>query len=203
MDVNEHWERVYADRDPHSVSWYQPRPDLSLTLIENARLAPGDPILDVGSGASSLVDELLAAGFTDLSVLDVSSRALEIGRQRLGPAADLVHWIRADVLHFEPDRTWKLWHDRALLHFLTAPADRERYVEVLTESIVPGGSVVISTFGIEGPDRCSGLPVHRHSAESLAVLLGDRFTLLDRIPALHTTPSGVVQQFLYTRFRRD
>lgn len=201
MDVTEHWERVYADRDPQSVSWYQPRPELSLALIESARLAPADPILDVGAGASSLVDELLAAGYTDVSVLDVSARALELDRRRLGPAADRVAWIQADVLAFVPDRTYRLWHDRALLHFLTAPADRRRYVELLASSLAPGGEAVLSTFGPEGPEWCSGLPVHRYSADSLAELLGDRFTLLDRIAATHSTPSGVTQQFVYTRFR--
>lgn len=202
MDLTDHWDKVYAEKDPRCVSWYESCPVTSLALIESTGLAAGDAILDVGAGASTLVDELLALGYEDIGVLDVSERALETGRLRLGPRADRVHWIQADVLTFRPDRTWNLWHDRAMLHFLTSDDDRSRYVGTLLHGLAPGGTVILSTFALDGPDRCSGLPVQRFSSASLSELLGPQFELVDRLPVTHRTPAGGEQAFLYCRFLR-
>jgi SAM-dependent methyltransferase len=202
MSVRAHWERIYTERRPDDVSWYQREPALSLEMIRAAGLAPDARILDVGAGASLLVDRLLAAGFAKVGVLDISAAALREGRTRLGDAAEQVEWIVADLLNFEPDHPWELWHDRAVFHFLVDAEDRARYREALYRSVPVGGHLVISTFGPEGPERCSGLDARRYSAEGLAEALGDGVALVESRVEDHTTPSGGSQQFVYARLRR-
>jgi len=193
-----HWETMYEDSNPTELSWFEPVPSRSLALIQATGLPPDAPLLDVGGGASSLVDHLLAAGYTDVSVLDIAPAALAQVRARLGPAARRVEWIVADVTAFQPKRRYAMWHDRAVVHFLTAAAERERYLAVLTASLAPGGHVVLATFGPQGPTRCSGLPVQRYSADDLGMLLGTGFRLRRTLQEDHRTPAGGYQQFVYT-----
>lgn len=195
-----HWEQVHATRDPVTLSWYQPVPARSLELIREAGIGLEDPLLDVGGGSSTLVDHLLADGHTDLTVLDIAAPALDRARARLGDRADRVHWIVADITGFRSDRTYRLWHDRAVFHFLTDPARRAAYLDVLEAALVDGGHLVLATFGPEGPARCSGLQVQRYSVAELCQVLGSRFTLVRSLLEDHVTPSGSHQQFLYGRW---
>lgn len=192
-----HWEKVYQTRSPTAVSWYQPVPQRSLELIRATDIAPATPILDVGSGASTLVDQLLGAGYTDVTALDIAPAALAETRARLGPAAGQGHWIVADVTAWTPDRRYGLWHDRAALHFLVDPLLRERYLQALRAALLPRGHVVIATFGPEGPTTCSGLSVQRYSAAELGATLGSGFRLMRAGLHAHVTPAGRAQQFLY------
>lgn len=183
------------------MSWFQAHADRSLALIERCDLDRAEPILDIGGGASTLVDDLLDRGHTDLTVLDVAESALTASQARLGPRAGQVRWITGDVLTAALPRV-QLWHDRAVLHFLIDPIDRARYVEQLEAAVIPTGHVIIATFAPDGPDRCSGLPVIRFSAEALGDLLGSGFQLVQAEREEHRTPIGRLQAFTYTRFVR-
>lgn len=194
VEPDRHWDEVYRHRGDDGVSWFQPAATTSLTQIDVLNLAPDAAVLDVGGGASRLVDGLLARGYTDVSVLDVSLAALEVARDRVGAAAP-VSWIRADLFDWRPPRRFDLWHDRAMFHFLTSAADRARYLAVLASALRPGGAVVMATFAPEGPQTCSWLPVTRYSPEELAAVLGDGFQLCRAEREEHVTPSGVVQAF--------
>lgn len=198
-----HWDGVYETSDPTRVSWYEPRPAVSLRLIQGAGLEADAPILDVGGGTSTLVDELLDAGHSSVGVLDVSERALNLARARLGARAERVEWFRGDVTGFRARHPWALWHDRAVLHFLTDPADHQAYRERLRDALSPGGVVVLATFGPQGPTRCSGLDCRRYAVAELVAFLGPDFRLEEHLTHRHSTPSGSVQQFLYARFRRN
>jgi SAM-dependent methyltransferase len=197
-----HWQRVYTDKEPTDVSWYQRVPSTSLRLISATGAARSGPVLDAGGGASTLVDQLLARGYTDISVLDVSGKALERSRARLGEQADAVHWIESDVTAFVPSRRYGVWHDRAVFHFLTDPGERSKYVDVLERALLPRGHLLLSTFGPEGPERCSGLPVQRYDIGTLQHLFADRLELRDHALEVHQTPSGSAQQFLYSWWQR-
>lgn len=168
MNAKAHWEHVYAHKAPTQVSWYQEHAQLSLDLIHRAGVQKDDPIIDVGGGASTLVDDLLAAGFQRITVLDIAAKALEFAQERLGPRAAQVTWIEADVTQAAlPAQAYFLWHDRAVFHFLTQPADRQRYIESACRAVRSGGSLILATFAQDGPERCSGLEVMRYSAERL------------------------------------
>ncbi|MGI9648471.1 MAG: class I SAM-dependent methyltransferase [Acidimicrobiia bacterium] len=198
----QYWESVYHDRDPSSVSWYQENPARSVILIEETGIGPDEPIIDVGGGASHLVDRLQAIGFTDLTVLDLAPAALAHAQERLGPRARDVRWLDADVLVHDFDRSYSVWHDRAVFHFLTDQQDRDRYVQQIESAVAGGGHVIIAGFALDGPEKCSGLPVQRHSQESLAAQLGEKFQPVVFKEEAHHTPSGAIQHFLYGRFRR-
>ncbi|MBV8784256.1 MAG: class I SAM-dependent methyltransferase [Gammaproteobacteria bacterium] len=201
MDLRSHWEDVYRKRLPATLSWYRPHLETSVQLIEQA-MPPSGRLIDVGGGAATLVDDLLARGFTNLEVLDLSRHALERARERLGPQAARITWWHADVRDCElPAAAYDLWHDRALFHFLTDAADRDAYLVQLRRALKPGGSAILATFASDGPPRCSGLPVQRYDAAQLAAELGRGFTLVESRAALHCTPAGVPQSFLYCRFR--
>jgi hypothetical protein len=197
-----HWEGVYRDRRPEETSWHQDDPQASLRLIESSGAAIGDPVIDIGGGASRLVDRLLGRGYADLSVLDISGRALDEARTRLGPEAARVRWIEADVTAFDPDRRYRLWHDRAAFHFLIDPTDRLRYRTALSAGLEVGGWLVIAAFAPDGPPRCSGLDVVRYDADSLAAELGSGFELEEESREIHLTPQGKEQRFGFFRFRR-
>jgi len=197
-----HWENVYTTRGEREVSWFQERPALSLELIHTAGATPGSSVIDVGGGASRLVDALLAEGFAAVTVLDISGAALVASRRRLGSAGAAVTWIVADITNWEPPRAYDVWHDRAVLHFLTDQADRAAYVMRLMKALRPGGHAIIGTFALDGPERCSGLPVVRYDASSLASLLGPQFELVESRMQDHATPMGGVQRFHFGLFRR-
>lgn len=197
-----HWQRVWSKKDPDQVTWYQPDPAVSLELVERADLEPTAGVIDVGAGASLFVDRLLTSGFTDLTVLDVSSRAIGFVKERLGPAAESVTWLCEDITAWIPDRTFRFWHDRAVFHFLTDPVDRALYAAVLYEALEPGGFAAIGTFAPEGPDRCSGLSVVRHDAASLQAEFGPAFELVHEQRETHVSPGGIRQEFAWSLFRR-
>lgn len=197
-----HWEGVYRDRPPTKVSWFQHRPNLSLDLIDRTGLTHAARILDVGGGASTLVDHLLNAGWTALSVLDISETALALARQRLGERAIRVTWIAADITSWQPELEIDLWHDRAVLHFLTDAGDQKAYADTARRALQHEGWMVIAGFAPGGPRKCSGLDVVQHDAASLGNLLGDQFELVDWKDESHCTPAGSLQEFRYHLFRR-
>ena len=202
MDRKAHWETVYGTKRPDQVSWYQREATLSLTLIRRAVPDVAARIIDVGAGASTLVDGLLAAGYSHVTVLDVSRAALEQARARLVHAASKVQWIEADVLAAPlQDAAYDLWHDRAVFHFLTDVKDRAAYVAQMRRALRPRGYVLIATFAEDGPDRCSGLPVCRYSVTALHREIGDAFRLVDTVREQHLTPAGFSQSFVYGVFR--
>jgi len=197
-----HWNDVYGAKHYTDVSWYQAVPETSLDYILASGIARHDPVIDIGGGASLLVDCLIDRAFTDVSVLDVAAGALEQAKTRLRERADRVHWIESDVTDFEPERAYALWHDRAALHFLVDAADRERYTAVLRRALRPDGRVVLATFGPDGPLRCSGLEIRRYNIAMMRDLLGPGFELLGHRTEDHATPGGVTQQFLYSNWIR-
>ena len=202
LDRKAHWEKVYGEKGEQETSWFQPRPEISLALIEVSDEPLEASLIDVGGGASRLVDLLLARGWSNLSVLDISATALRTVQRRLGAKAKEVRWLEADLLEGVPGGPYRIWHDRAVFHFLTQPADRQRYLLALERSLAPGGTCIIAAFSPEGPERCSGLPVQRYSPAQLAETLGAGFELLDIREEQHRTPAGKVQSFVYCRFRR-
>jgi len=197
-----HWDAVYEKKGASEVSWYEPHPEKSLELIRATGMRAEDPVIDVGGGASLLVNELLAAGYSDLSVLDISASVLAKLRTRLGPAASSVTLLHEDVTAFRPEKQYALWHDRAVFHFLTRHEERTRYVDALRQGVRPGGHVIMATFGPSGPERCSGLPTQRYDAAALAAELGAGFALVQSALLIHRTPADVHQQFLYCWFDR-
>ncbi len=202
MDRHHHWNTVYTTKGERDVSWFEPSADVSLSLIEAAGLAADSCVLDVGGGQSHLVDALLARGVTCIGVLDVAREALLRTQARLGGRAADVAWIQADVTGMWSWKDVDIWHDRAVFHFLTERADREKYAARLVEHVKPGGSAVIATFALDGPEKCSGLPVVRYSPETLAAELGSGFTLIEARPHAHTTPWGATQAFQYSRLQK-
>ena len=202
FDRHAHWQQVYASKDERAVSWFEAVPLASLDLIRATGAGRDAAVIDIGGGASRLVDALLDDGYRDLTVLDVSEEALAKTKARLGPPGASVHWLGADVTAWQPERLYDLWHDRAALHFLTTADERAAYAERLIRAVRPGGHVIIATFAPDGPERCSGLPVVRHDAASLAALLGPAFELIETRRHDHSTPAGAVQRFQFSRFRR-
>ena len=198
MDAKSHWEKVYATKAPDAVSWYRAHLETSLVLIERAAPDPSSSIIDVGGGESTLVDDLLARGYENITILDVSQTAMDVTKTRLGLAAEQVHWLVADITEaqLEPG-AYDVWHDRAVFHFLTTSEHRVAYVRQVAHAVKPGGHVIISTFGPEGPTKCSGLDVIRYDAESLHDQFGVRFRLVESSKELHRTPFGTTQQFLF------
>jgi ubiquinone/menaquinone biosynthesis C-methylase UbiE len=198
MNPKEHWETIYSNKSADEVSWFQPEARLSLALITEAAPDPDAAILDVGGGASSLVDGLLAAGYANVTVLDLSSAALEQARTRLGEEAARVKWLEADIRTVElPPAATDVWHDRAVFHFLTSPEDRQLYVRQVQRAVRPGGYVLVATFADDGPERCSGLEVARYNADSLHAEFGSGFRMLRSERENHVTPWGSTQRFVY------
>jgi SAM-dependent methyltransferase len=200
--AREHWESVYQRKDPSQVSWYRPHLEQSLRFIDGAGLGRDAAIIDVGGGASTLVDDLLERGYQNVTVLDVSAKAIASTRTRLGQRAAGVSWLVADITEVElPPAAYGLWHDRAVFHFLREEAERRRYLAALRGALEPGGHVVLATFGPEGPTRCSGLDVVRYAPADLMKELGDAFEEIESVTELHATPSGAAQQFTYCHCR--
>jgi SAM-dependent methyltransferase len=197
-----HWENVYRTKGERELSWFQEIPSISSELIRSACATSHSAVVDIGGGASRLVDALVDEGFEDVTVLDLSESALAAAKTRLGPTAAGVTWIVADVVRWEPLQRYDIWHDRAAFHFLTDEADRIAYVECLREALRPGGYAIIATFALDGPERCSGLPVVRYDAASLGKVLGDVFNLVETRRHDHHTPIGSIQRFQFSMFRR-
>ncbi len=202
IDRKSHWQAIYQEKSPLEVSWYQGEPRLSLELIRHCGLRYEEAIIDVGGGASVLVDFLFREGYTNLSVLDISAVALDSARNRMGEAARQVQWIEADVTDFKPSRQFALWHDRAVFHFLTEASDRDKYIARLKAGLRPGGHLVLASFAIGGPERCSGLPIVQYDSSKLKAELGDEFVLVEERAEVHVTPTGKSQKFVYFRFVR-
>lgn len=203
MDIKAHWESVYSTKSAESVSWFQPHASISLGIIKKINLEKTAQIIDVGGGASTLVDSLLENDFTNVTVMDLSGAALNSAQKRLGDASKKVQWVEGDILHFlPPTQGIDLWHDRAVFHFLIAGADRRRYVEAVLDSVKLGGHVIIATFSEDGPEQCSGLPVRRYCPSTLHAELGEQFELLGHEKESHQTPTGKTQSFTYCHFKR-
>lgn len=202
MERATHWNKVYTTKSEHEVSWFEPLPTISLEMLDAAGMTVETCVLDVGGGDSHLVDALAAQGLDCLAVLDVSGAALSRAKARLGTAAQTPIWIEADVTSDWTLKPMDIWHDRAVFHCLTAPEDRAVYKSHLLETLKPGGGAIIATFGPDGPEKCSGLPVQRYSPDALAQELGPRFELVEARSHVHTTPWGSHQAFQYSRLRR-
>lgn len=202
LDRKTHWDNAWASRPSDALSWHQPDPARSLVMIRQAGVGPGDSVIDVGAGDSVLCERLLDQGFTDLTVLDLSRTALDRARQRLGRRSDRLHWIEDDVTRFAPQRRYALWHDRAVFHFLVSREDRARYAQAMDRALSQDGQAVIATFALDGPQRCSGLPVVRYDAKAMAAALGKGWQVVDTCREAHTTPGGAEQNFSFFRIAR-
>lgn len=203
MSQKNHWEHVYASKASEELGWYEPRLETSLNLIQKLGLAMDASIIDVGGGTSTLVDDLLDAGYRSITVLDISEKALSLSRQRLGSKAELVTWRVGDMEDIDlPEGHYDLWHDRAVFHFLTGVDQQRNYRDKLLSALAPGGHFVVGTFAPEAPPTCSGLPVQRYSQEQLQATLGASLELLHHRKTLHITPGGVRQMYLYCHFRK-
>lgn len=197
-----HWEKVYETRPFETVSWYERVPQTSLQLINESGAGKDADIIDVGGGDSYLAETLLRAGYRHVTVLDISEQALQRARKRLGAEAEKINWIAADVTAFTPETRYTVWHDRAVFHFLNTAEERNAYKRAAAAAVVPGGTLIIGTFSVDGPQKCSGLDVQQYTAESLAAEFEDAFIREKCFRINHTTPSGNVQQFVFCRFRR-
>ena len=195
MDTRTHWESIYSRMSDDQVSWFEADPALSVSLILETGAGPTTRVLDVGGGSSRLVDRLLDLGIEQVAVLDVSAVALARARERLGAPAGSVRWIEGDVTSIERIGTYDIWHDRAVFHFLTEPSDRSHYAELAARTVPPGGHLIMATFAMDGPERCSGLPVQRYDEDALNAELGSGFALEKSVPSRHLTPAGVEQAF--------
>ncbi len=196
----EHWDTAYETGGVTEVSWFQTEPVVSLELIETLEVRRDAAVIDIGGGASSLVDHLIEQGFNDLSVLDISETALGVARQRLGASAP-VSWLHQDLLSWRPSRRFDLWHDRAVFHFLVGKEDRDAYLDTLRAGIAPGGALIVATFAEDGPEYCSGLPVARYSAIELGSVLGECFAVVETRREVHITPAGTTQPFTWVAAR--
>jgi SAM-dependent methyltransferase len=202
MDRKQHWNHVFETKTEQDVSWFEALPETSLRLLEAAGMDADTCVLDVGGGDSRLIDHLAARGMDCLAVLDVSGAALARARARLGSRAAIPIWLEADVTGTWTLKPMDIWHDRAVFHFLTSGDDRQRYRLHLLQTLKPGGSAIVATFSLDGPERCSGLPVQRYSPDTLAAALGPELEMLEALPHVHTTPRGRRQSMVYCRFRR-
>ncbi|MDH5484467.1 MAG: class I SAM-dependent methyltransferase [Gammaproteobacteria bacterium] len=201
-DKKSHWESVYREKSPLEKSWYEDTPELSLQLIHNTQINHGQAIIDIGGGSSTLVDHLYDEGYTNISVLDISSTALAYTRNRLGDKANTIQWYEDDITLFKPAQTFSVWHDRAVFHFLTEMSDRNKYVDILKQALEPGGHLIIAAFAIGGPTKCSNLDIVQYDAGKLINELGEGFELVEEINDIHITPANKQQEFAYFRFIR-
>jgi len=202
MSRKSHWDTVYEGKADNEVSWYQSKPELSLSFIRHSGVPCSGSIIDVGGGASLLVDCLVQDGFENITVLDISGAALRVAEKRLGENAKSVDWIEADITQFQCAQTFDLWHDRAVFHFLTQASERKKYIDLLRQAIRPGGHLIIAAFAIGGPEKCSGLDIVQYDAVKLSRELGGTFILVEQANETHITPGGKVQAFGYYRFKK-
>ena len=200
FDRKTHWRNVYQEKSHLCVSWYQNDPKLSLELILSTQLERNEAIIDVGGGSSVLVDNLIEESFSNLSVLDISGNAIAIAKKRLGDSAKNIEWFDSDITKFDAPKKFALWHDRALFHFLTDPSDRENYMKVLNNALRPKGHLIIATFAVGGPEKCSGLEIIQYNSEKMIAELGDNFEFIQERKEVHITPSNKKQKFIYFHF---
>ncbi|MBI2487370.1 MAG: methyltransferase domain-containing protein [Deltaproteobacteria bacterium] len=203
MERKSHWENIYTEKLPTLVSWYQEHQQMSLRFIERTGISKSARIIDVGGGASTLVDDLLVRGFKHITVLDISSKAINVARARLGSRTDDVTWVEADITQvILPQNHYDLWHDRAVFHFLTCAQDRQKYIESVKDSLKSVGHIIVATFAPDGPPLCSGLDVVRYSPDSLLEEFGSDFELIENASEEHLTPFGTKQKFIYCYLRK-
>jgi SAM-dependent methyltransferase len=202
FDRKKHWEQVYEGKSPLEVSWFQAEPSHSLRLIQNTGIPKADYIIDVGGGASVLVDRLQRRGYDNLAVLDISSGAIEHAKRRLGEAAEKIEWHEADITAFYPQHSYALWHDRAVFHFLTQQKDREKYVKAMKRTVPANSHIILATFSIGGPEKCSGLDIVQYDTPKLLDVLGDEFKIVEEVGEVHMTPENREQNFSYFRLVR-
>lgn len=202
LEAKAHWDQVYDAKNPDQLSWFQRQATFSLRLIHAAGATPQSRIIDVGGGASCLPREMLDVGFEDITVLDISAKSLAKAKQALGTRADRIAWIEGDVTHDAIEGRFDIWHDRAVLHFLTDPDDRARYRNALLDALAENGQAIIATFAMDGPERCSGLPVVRYDAPLLSETLGPGLKMIETVSEQHVTPGGALQRFAWFRLRR-
>ncbi len=203
MNRKQHWEKIYQKKSHREVSWYQRKATLSLQLIKDCSLTADAAIIDVGSGVSCLAEDLLDLGYENISVLDISTAALAINRKSLGNRAERIQWLEADVCSFTAPQQYRLWHDRAVFHFLTEPLDREHYITSMRNSLAPEAFAIIACFSFNGPRKCSGLDIVQYDSQSLSATLGKGFTLIKSLEETHITPDGKEQAFQYSHFRKS
>ena len=202
MDAHEYWQKIHSTRQPTQLGWYEPNPTLSKELVAKAFQRGARSVVDIGGGASFLVDHLLDMGFERVAVVDIAEAAIGLAKKRLGKRATGVEWIIGDITALGDIGRFDVWHDRAVFHFLLDHRDRHSYVELSERTVEPGGTAVMATFADDGPERCSGLPVRRYSAEQLAEECGRGWKLTEAAQHVHTTPHGVAQTFVYSTFRK-
>lgn len=202
-DPKKHWNQVYENKKPTEVSWYEPMPETSLNYIAECELENQAAIIDIGGGDCFLAEFLLARGFTDITMVDISEKAIERAKQRLGEKAEEIQWIVADAADFSPERQYDLWHDRAAFHFLTEAMQVEKYVNTVRKAVKPGGFVILGTFSETGPSKCSGLEIRQYSIKELQELFSKGFTPISCKNIDHNTPSGATQNFTFCSFRKD
>lgn len=200
--AKEHWEKVYKNKGDQEVSWYEELPETSLSLIKKHNTIQATKIIDVGGGNSNLTKELLKAGYQNLSVLDISVKALEKTKYKLGASAAAIEWIISDITEFETTKTYNLWHDRAVFHFLTTEEDKSSYLNTIKKGLVQGGIFILATFSKNGPLKCSGLEISQYDKDGLLELFGNDFELLESFEEDHTTPFDTQQNFIYTVWKR-
>ena len=200
--LKQHWENIYEKKPLTDVSWYEAVPETSLSLIEEIHLSKNAAIIDIGGGDSFLAEDLLKKGYTNLSVLDISGTSLERAKTRLGKDADKIHWVESNMLDFEADQQYDLWHDRATFHFLTNPKDQEKYTQIAYKAIKDNGFLLLAAFSDNGPDKCSGLHVQRYSEDSMISLFEPHFKKIKCRQQEHPTPFNTIQQFLFCSFKR-
>lgn len=203
MSLKSHWEKIYSTKLPNEVSWYQASPRVSLDFIKDLGIPKDAAIIDVGGGDSLLVDDLLADGYSDITVLDISEAAINRAKQRLGDKANLINWITSDITEFVPDRKYDFWHDRAAFHFLTSEEEIRKYLSVASEALSKNGKIVIGTFSEYGPEKCSGLPVKQYSEDRLVTTIKKWFQKIKCVHTDHITPFNTVQNFLFCSFKKS
>lgn len=203
MNKAGHWEKIYHTKSAKEVGWYTPHLETSMKWIDELELTPDDPIIDIGTGASTLVDDLLALGYKNLTVLDLSEAAIQVTQERLTINGDGVTWLVGNVTEIElPSQYYSVWHDRAVFHFLIEPEMQQKYRDAMLKALKVGGYFIVGTFGADAPDHCSGLPVQRYTSQRLARVFGEKFKLRRHQNEVHTTPSGVEQAYVYCLFQR-
>jgi ubiquinone/menaquinone biosynthesis C-methylase UbiE len=201
-DRKNHWENIYQTKQLTEVSWFQPTPETSLNFFKELNIAKTAKIIDMGGGDSFLADHLLELGYSDITVLDISEKALERAQKRLGEKAGLIKWIVADAAHFQPTEQYDFWHDRAAFHFLTAQTDIDNYISTVQKSISPNGYLVMGTFSENGPKKCSGIEIKQYSEKSMSALFTEGFELINSFTTDHNTPFNTVQNFIFCCFKK-